>query len=255
MLPTLIQRYDKKKHTHTHTKKKKKTHTHTQKKKKKKKKKKETIIFNPVQKRETNWNFTGCQVPHFIIVLIPYINLLNISWIKMPIFEVYGAFKGERLSSFLQPFQDGSSVAVILCSGIGGFICGISSVIICSLFLLLPVPREGCVSWLRISMAYSLIFEPAHYKTNKMACAPSEDSDQPGHPPSLISVVAVRMKKAWVLSYPLSAQRRLWSDWADAQADLSLRWRTCQFVGFVMRWLIFMNSRYTDCVRKSNWLQ
>ena len=32
------------------------------------------------------------------------------------------------------------------------------------------------------------------------------------------------MKKACVLSYPLSAQRRLWSDWADAQADLSLRW-------------------------------
>ena len=33
--------------------------------------------------------------------------------------------------------------------------------------------------------------------------------------------IAVRMKKAWVLSYPLSTQRRLWSDWADAQADLS----------------------------------
>ena len=32
-----------------------------------------------------------------------------------------------------------------------------------------------------------------------MACAPSEDSDQPGHPPSLIRVFAVRMKKAWVL--------------------------------------------------------
>ena len=41
------------------------------------------------------------------------------------------------------------------------------------------------------------------------------------HPPSLIRVVAVRMKKPQVLSYPLSAQRRLWSDWADAQADLS----------------------------------
>ena len=38
------------------------------------------------------------------------------------------------------------------------------------------------------------------------------------------SVFAVRMKKSWVLRYPLSAQRRLWSDWADAQADLSLRW-------------------------------
>ena len=57
-----------------------------------------------------------------------------------------------------------------------------------------------------------------------MVCAPTEDSDQPGHPPSLIRVFAVRMKKAWVLSYPLSAQRRLWSDWADVQADPSPRW-------------------------------
>ena len=51
----------------------------------------------------------------------------------------------------------------------------------------------------------------------------SEDSDQPGHPPSLIRVFAVCMKKHWVLSYPLSVQRRLWSNWADSQADLSLR--------------------------------
>ena len=36
------------------------------------------------------------------------------------------------------------------------------------------------------------------------------------------SVFAVRMKKAWVLSYPLSAQRRLWSDWADAGRSLTL---------------------------------
>ena len=35
-------------------------------------------------------------------------------------------------------------------------------------------------------------FEPRYDKTNKMACAPSEDSDQPGHPPSLIRVFAVR---------------------------------------------------------------
>ena len=51
-------------------------------------------------------------------------------------------------------------------------------------------------------------FEPPHDKTNKMACAPSKDLDQFGHPPSLIKVFAVRMKKACVLSYPLSAQRR-----------------------------------------------
>ena len=35
-------------------------------------------------------------------------------------------------------------------------------------------------------------------KTNKMTCASSEDSAQPGHPPSLIRVWPVRMKP-WVL--------------------------------------------------------
>ena len=50
----------------------------------------------------------------------------------------------------------------------------------------------------------------SHKQQNQQSdCAPSEDSAQPGHPPSLIRVFAVRMKKAWVLSYPLSAQRRL----------------------------------------------
>ena len=56
--------------------------------------------------------------------------------------------------------------------------------------------------------------KPPHDKTNKLVCVPSEDSDQPGHPSSLIRVFAGRRKKAWVLSHPLTAQRRLWSDWA-----------------------------------------
>ena len=80
----------------------------------------------------------------------------------------------------------------------------------------------------------------ATWQNQQCGCAPSEDSDQPGHPPSLIRVFAVRMKRAWVLSYPLSAQRRLWSDWADGQADLSLRWAHTHFVGFVMSRLIYL---------------
>ena len=44
-----------------------------------------------------------------------------------------------------------------------------------------------------------------NHKTNKMTCAPSEDSDQPGNPPSLIRVFTVCMKKRMVLNYPLSA--------------------------------------------------
>ena len=35
-------------------------------------------------------------------------------------------------------------------------------------------------------------FETPHDKTNKITFVPSEDSDQPGHPPSLIRVFAVR---------------------------------------------------------------
>ena len=81
----------------------------------------------------------------------------------------------------------------------------------------------------------------ASWQNQQNECAPSEDSDQPGHPPSLIRVFTVRKKKAWVLSYPLSAQRRLWSDWADAQADLSLRWAHRHFVSFVMTWLNYNN--------------
>ena len=78
----------------------------------------------------------------------------------------------------------------------------------------------------------------ATWQNQQSECAPSKDSDQPGRPPSLIRVFAVRMKKPWVLSYPLSTQGRLWSDWADAQADLGLRWAHTHFVGFVMSWLV-----------------
>ena len=70
-----------------------------------------------------------------------------------------------------------------------------------------------------------------------MACAPSEDPDL-SNLHSLIRAFAVRMKKALVLSYTLRAQRRHWSDWADAQADLSLRWAHSHIVGFVMSRLI-----------------
>ena len=81
--------------------------------------------------------------------------------------------------------------------------------------------------------------------TKPTKCAPSEDSDQPRHPPSLIRVFAVSMKKHWALSYPLSAQQRLWSDRVEAQADLSFRWAHTHFVGFVMSWLILLKQCMT----------
>ena len=68
-----------------------------------------------------------------------------------------------------------------------------------------------------------LIYDLLHNKTNKLTCAPREDLDQPGRPPSLIRVFAVCMKKNWGLSYPLSALWRLWSDiyWIFEETGLS----------------------------------
>ena len=40
------------------------------------------------------------------------------------------------------------------------------------------------------------------------------------------------MKKSWVLCYQLSTKQRLWSDWVDAQADVSLRWMHRSFYWF-----------------------
>ena len=75
-----------------------------------------------------------------------------------------------------------------------------------------------------------LVCEPPRDKTNKMTCAPSEDSDQPGHPTILIRVFTVRMTTHWVLSYPLSAQWKLWLDWRMPRLIRVFAGRTCHFV-------------------------
>ena len=60
----------------------------------------------------------------------------------------------------------------------------------------------------------------ASWQNQQMTFVPSEDPEQPGHPPSLIRLFAGRMKRHWVLSY-------WWEhceDSADTQVDLSLHW-------------------------------
>ena len=69
-----------------------------------------------------------------------------------------------------------------------------------------------------ISHVYKHLQEQSNIRKNNWAASwqnPTKwhmhpaKTHQPGHPPSLIRVFAVRIKKAWVLSYPLNAQRRL----------------------------------------------
>ena len=72
------------------------------------------------------------------------------------------------------------------------------------------------------------------WQNKQSVCVPSEDSDQPRHPPSLIRVFAVHWPKV-----SSCRQQRFWSDWADAQADLSLRWVHSHFVDFVISCLLY----------------
>ena len=61
-----------------------------------------------------------------------------------------------------------------------------------------------------------------HDKTNKLACVPNEDSDQPEHPPSLI-----RALSAW------RKLRSLATHWAHSEdSDLSLCWAHRSFCWF-----------------------
>ena len=88
----------------------------------------------------------------------------------------------------------------------------------------------------------------AGWQNQQSECAPSEDSDQPGH---LIRVFAVRMKKAWVLSYPLSAQRRLirlsgCPGWSESSLGAQSRWfcHEASVIPFMPR-VLFLGPRQT----------
>ena len=48
---------------------------------------------------------------------------------------------------------------------------------------------------IKVSLGVSRSYEPKHDKTSKMICVSSEDSYQPGHPPGLIRVFTVHLKR------------------------------------------------------------
>ena len=75
--------------------------------------------------------------------------------------------------------------------------------------------------------------EPRHDKTNKVSVRPAKTQISLGiHPVWSESSLCAQ----WVAKDPsfLHADGEDWSDWADAQTDLSLRWAHTHFVGFVM---------------------
>ena len=76
--------------------------------------------------------------------------------------------------------------------------------------------------------------EPSRDKTNKVACAPSKDSDQPGHPPSLITSLCAQ----WVAKDPRFFHGvREDTDQTGRTPRLICVFagRTCHYVDFVVR--------------------
>ena len=73
--------------------------------------------------------------------------------------------------------------------------------------------------------------------SHKITCAPNKDSDQHRHLPSLIRVFAVHMKEPWVLSYPVSTQRRL-----IRLGGCPVTGCTGHFVDLVILWLNYFDK-------------
>ena len=69
-----------------------------------------------------------------------------------------------------------------------------------------------------------IIISAAAWQTNKVTVRPAKTQIKPGHMPSLIRAFNVRSIGSYRPKVSSCGQRRLWSDWADAQAHLSLRW-------------------------------
>ena len=83
-------------------------------------------------------------------------------------------------------------------------------------------------SWVKHSTTEPLRFLTVTWEKQQCGSASWEDSDQSD--PSLHCL----HEEILGLYYPLSSQQNLWSDWADAQADLGLCSENTHFFGFVM---------------------
>ena len=97
--------------------------------------------------------------------------------------------------------------------------------------------------------------EPRHDKTDKMSVRPpSEDTDQPGHPPSLIRVFAVRMKNAWSLAtHWLHCEDSGQTGWMPRLIWVFAGWAYTHFVGFVMSRLK-LNFILSRCARDKSFI-
>ena len=112
---------------------------------------------------------------------------------------------------------------------------------------------------------YAPTYEPtniwaASWQNQQSECAPSEDSDQPGHPLSLIRVFAVRMKKAWTLTHWVHSEdsgqtgripRLIWV-FAGRTATLLVLSRGGSFIHILYHWELTVSIKVIFFPSKGN---
>ena len=85
------------------------------------------------------------------------------------------------------------------------------------------VRARACVGFYVYSFSKNFTYSQCQ-KTYLPTSAPSKDSDQPAHSICLIRIFVVRILDSQGCEMSSCGQRKLWSDSAAAQADLSLFW-------------------------------
>ena len=109
-------------------------------------------------------------------------------------------------------------------------------VLLCCLYLF---PRFCLLATLVLLLSMVFLYEPLRDKTNSVAVRPTKAQISLGIRPVWSES---SLSAHWVAKDPSfpHADSEDWSDWADAQADLSFSWAHSLFVGFVMLWLILI---------------
>ena len=101
--------------------------------------------------------------------------------------------------------------------------------------LCLLYTRPYCTNPSFIEIIWATAWQNQHVRPAKTGICTAKTGIRP-----VCSVFAVRMKEGWILKYPLSAQQRLCSDFADAQADLCLQNSKHSFTSLIKKTFIIL---------------
>ena len=94
-----------------------------------------------------------------------------------------------------------------------------------------------------------------HNKTYNKSCVTSKDSDQSVQPPNMARVLLYPSLGSLEATEDTCDQRRLWLDWANAQADLSLHWSQKSYCRFCHALAHIMFSGLGGSVGCAVWLE